>query len=339
MKSRILNHIVLTLLATVFTIALTFATIWGPWLVNGFIRENLNVPDIHPVMEPELIEAFMASNRVRLIGSLCLVVVALLMIAGLILDKRGLSSLGAVAFFLPTFGYFAGYMFFLAGLGLMRALWLPFWGQWMKLGDIAMVPYMIVVFPFALIGIDVRQYVAYLLIGLGLLVFFLGTVAWFYAKFQRKGTVDFWLYRFSRHPQYLGWIVWSYGLMLLAAQHPIPLGGENPGASLPWLISTLVIVGMALGEEIRMCRERGEEYEVYRASAPFLLPMPRVVSMAIAAPLRILLKKDRPENRKELLATIVIYAVILILLSLPFALLNWPSVYGWSDWPSYTWYH
>ena len=177
MKNRILHHAVLTLLAIVFTIALTFATIWGPWVVNGFIRENLNVPDIHPVIEPELIDEFMTSNHIRLIGFLCLAVVALLMIAGLVLERRGLSSLGAVAFFLPTFGYFAGYMFFLAGLGLVRVLWLPFWGRPMKLGDVAMVPYMIAVFPFALIGIDVRRYVAYLLIGLGVLIFFLSTLA------------------------------------------------------------------------------------------------------------------------------------------------------------------
>jgi protein-S-isoprenylcysteine O-methyltransferase Ste14 len=224
-------------------------------------------------------------------------------------------------------------MFFLAGLGILRALWLPFWGNLMKLGDIAMVPYMILTYPFALLRVDIRPYLAYLAIGLGLLVFLLGTLAWFYTKMQRKGTVDIWLYRFSRHPQYLGWILWSYGLMLLAAQAPIPLGGENPGASLPWLISTLVIVGVALGEEIRMGRERGEEYEAYRASAPFMLPLPRIVSTIFTTPLRILLKKDRPESRKELLATLAIYTTILVLLSLPFVLLDWPSIYGWADWP------
>jgi protein-S-isoprenylcysteine O-methyltransferase Ste14 len=338
MKNRVLYQVVLTLLAIVFAIALMFATIYGPWVVNGWIRENLDVPDIHPAIEPDLIEEFISSNHIRLIGLLCLAVVVLLMIVGLVIEKRGLSSLGAVAFFLPTFGYFAGYMFFLAGLGLMRALWLPFWGSLMKLGDIAMIPYMIAVSPFALIGIDVRRIVAFVLIGLGLLVFFLGTLAWFYAKFQRKGTVDFWLYRFSRHPQYLGWIIWSYGLMLLAAQAPIPMGGENPGASLPWLISTLVIVCVAMGEEIKMSRERGEEYEAYRASVPFMLPMPKWVSAVITAPQRIILKKDRPENRKELFATFAIYAAILMLLSLPFVLLNWPSVYGWADWPRYRWY-
>jgi hypothetical protein len=48
-----------------------------------------------------------------------------------------------------------------------------------------------------------------LFIALGLLIFILGVLAWFYARLEKKGTADFWIYRFSRHPQYLGWIVWS----------------------------------------------------------------------------------------------------------------------------------
>ncbi len=246
--------------------------------------------------------------------------------------------MGAVAFFLPTFGYFAGYMFFLAGLGMLRALWLPFWGPLLRLGDIALVPYAILVYPPALLGVDIRRALAYLAVGLGLLVFLLGTLAWFYAKFQRKGTVDLWLYRFSRHPQYLGWIIWSYGLMLLAIQAPIPLGGENPGASLPWLISSLIIVCVALGEEIRMGEERGEEYGAYRSTAPFMLPLPGLVSSVISAPMRFLLKRDRPENGRELVITFVVYAAIFMALSLPFVLLNWPPHLGWSDWPSLSYF-
>jgi protein-S-isoprenylcysteine O-methyltransferase Ste14 len=337
MKNRILNNVFLTLLAIIFTVALTFATIFAPWMLNRFIRENFDIPDLHPVIEPELIEQFMSSNHVRLIGGLCLAAVILLIVVGVVTEKSGLTSLGAIAFFLPTFGYFAVYMFFLAGLGMLRALWLPFWGNLMKLGDIAMVPYMILVYPFALLRVDIRPYVAYLAIGLGLLVFLLGTLAWFYSKLQRKGTVDIWLYRFSRHPQYLGWILWSYGLMLLATQAPIPLGGENPGASLPWMISSLIIVCVALGEEIKMSREGGEQYEAYRARAPFMFPLPGFVSKLIKAPIRAVLKKTRPENRMDLVLTFATYAVILILLSLPFMLLNFPSR-GWMDWPSYTLY-
>jgi hypothetical protein len=190
------------------------------------------------------------------------------------------------------------------------------------------------VYPFALVGLDVRWFLPLFFIGLGLLVFLLGTLAWFYARFRGEGTVDLWLYRFSRHPQYLGWILWSYGLMLMASQAPIPLGGENPGASLLWIISSLIIVCVALAEEIKMGGERGEEYEAYRASAPFMLPVPRGVSRLIAAPVRLLLGTDRPQNGRELVLTAVVYLVILVVLSLPFLLLGVPGHLGWGAWPS-----
>jgi protein-S-isoprenylcysteine O-methyltransferase Ste14 len=329
-----LANLALALLAVVFTVALTFATIELPRALNRFVDAALGIPHFHPVIEPDLIEAFMRSNHVRLIGYSCLAVVVVLILAGFVTERTGLSSLGAIAFFLPTFGYFAVYMFFLAGLGILRALWLPFWGDLMKLGDIAYLPYMILVYPFALVGVDVRWLLAFLLIGLGLLVFLLGTLAWFYARLQGKGTADFWLYRFSRHPQYLGWILWSYGLMLMASQAPIPLGGENPGASLPWLISSLVIVCVALAEEIKMGKERGAEYEAYRANTPFVFPLPEFASAVITAPLRLLLRKDRPENGRELLVTAALYLVILVVLSLPFILLGIPGYVGWGAWPS-----
>lgn len=335
-RSSWLSNLVLFLLAAVFAVALTFATVEAPRMLSRIIRENFDVPNLHPVIEPELIEEFMTSNHVRLIGYSCLVVVALLIIVGLITEKRGLSSLGAIAFFLPTFGYFAGYMFFLAGLGMLRALWLPFWGPLLKLGDVALLPYVILVYPFALIGVDIRRALAFLAIGAGLLVFLLGTLAWFYARFQRRGTADLWLYRFSRHPQYLGWIMWSYGLMLLAIQAPIPLGGENPGASLPWLISSLIIACVALGEEIRMSKERGEEYEAYRRSAPFMLPLPGFISRVVSAPMRAVLRKNHPENGRDLIITFAVYVGVFVLLSLSFVLLNWPPHLGWSDWPPYS---
>ena len=44
------------------------------------------------------------------------------------------------------------------------------------------VPYMALVYPFALLGVDVRAHLPRILIGLGLFVFLLGTIAWFHAK-------------------------------------------------------------------------------------------------------------------------------------------------------------
>jgi protein-S-isoprenylcysteine O-methyltransferase Ste14 len=245
---------------------------------------------------------------------------------------------GSFAFFLPTFGYFFASMFFLAGLGILRVPFIPFWDpsiNLMNFGDISYLPYMALVYPFWLGGVDIREVVAWIAIGVGLFIFVLGTITWFYGKVQRRKTIDFWIYRYSRHPQYLGFIIWSYGVMLFAAQQLVPRGGSNPGASLPWLLTSLVIICIALVEENKMRKEDREKYLQYTASAPFMFPIPKSVGAALTFPIRLVLKKNRPETGKELLATFAVYAALLILLSLPFVLLDWPPGIGWSDWPGY----
>ena len=341
MRGKILHSAFLTLLALaiVYTVGLTFVTIEVERLIERtitpVIRASPVVAEINRAIASD-VEGFMGANHVRLAGYSCLLAVIILTIVGFVIEKRGLASLGGIALFLPTFAYFAIHMSMFAGLGILKALWLPFWGRWVKLGDVAYLPYMIVVYPLSLVGVDSRRFLAGLLSRLGLLTFLLGTLAWFYARFQKKGTVDFWIYRLSRHPQYLGWIVWSYGLMLRAAQRrDVPLADTNAGASLPWLISSLIIVCVALAEEIKMGRERGAEYETYRLNAPFMLPLPGFVSAAVTAPIRLLLQKDRPENRWELILTFAVYAAICVLLSLPFVLLDWPPGGGWMDWPAF----
>ena len=324
----------ISLLAVVFTVALTFATlelprILGNWLANYF-------PDIHPIIEPERVAEFMAIARP--VGYACLAVIAILIVAGLVTGKRKLSILGSFAFFLPTFGYFFASMFFLAGLGILRVPFIPFWDpgtNLMAFGDISYLPYMALVYPFWLGGIDIREVLAWIAIGVGLFIFVLGTITWFYGKAQKRRTVDFWIYRYSRHPQYLGFIIWSYGVMLFAARQPVPMGGSNPGASLPWLLTSLIIICIALAEENRMRKEDSERYLQYTASAPFMFRVPKFVSAAITFPMRLVLKKDRPETGKELLAAFAVYATSLILLSLPFVLLDWPQGIGWSGWPGY----
>jgi len=324
----------ISLLAVVFTVALTFATlqlpvILGNWLSNYF-------PDIHPVMDPEKVAGFMVVARP--VGYACLAVIAVLIVAGFVAGKKKLSILGSFAFFLPTFGYFFASMFFLAGLGILRVPFIPFWDpstNLMNFGDISYLPYMALVYPFWRGGVDIREVLAWIAIGLGLFIFVMGTITWFYGRVQRRKTVDFWIYRYTRHPQYLGFIIWSYGVMLIAAQQPVPMAGSNPGASLPWLLTTLVIICIALAEENRMRKEDSERYLEYAASAPFMFRIPKFISTAITFPMRLLLKKNRPETGKELVATFAVYATLLILLSLPFVLLDWPPGIGWSDWPGY----
>jgi len=281
------------------------------------------------------IDQFMSSKHIRSIGYGFFAIMIALAAAGLITHKKGLASLGSLGFILTIYAYFVIHMSFLAGLGVLSALWLPLWGDLVNLGDIAYLPYMILIYPFSMAGIDIRLTLIGLLISLGLLIFILGIAAWFYARFQEKGTADFWIYRFTRHPQYLGWIIWSYGLMLRATiSRGIALHNTNPGASLPWALSTLIIICIALSEEYRMGNERGFEYEPYRSNTPFLLPLPRPLSQAIAAPFRLILKKDRPINRWDLMWTFIIYLGVIVVLSLPFILFDFPPGGSWSDWPS-----
>ncbi len=254
--------------------------------------------------------------------------------AGFVVRRRAPSTLGAVLLFLPTFGFFASYMFFLAGLGILRVLWLPAWERWMHLGDVVYLPYMAIVWPLSLIGIDGRAAVAYLAIAVGLAIFTSSVASWFLARAAGRHTARGGLYRFSRHPQYLGWILWTYGVMLLAAQAPFPMGGSNPGAALPWVVSTLVIVCVALAEESRMRNEHGVEYDTYRAVTPFLFPAPRAVRRLIRKPLRLVSRRSYPTTRRELLGVFVVYLLLVVLLSLPFLLAEWPPGLGWSDWPA-----
>ncbi len=325
---------ILSLISVVFTVALTFATLELPILIGKWLADI--IPDIHPVIEPDRIEKFM--EFARPIGYTCLGLIGILIVAGFITGKRGLSLLGSFAFFLPTFGYFLVSMFFLAGLGILRVPFIPFWDptvNLINLGDISYLPYMAVVYPFWLGGIDVRIAIAWVAIGFGLFIFIMGTITWLYGKSKKRQTVHFWIYRYSRHPQYLGFIIWSYGVMLVATLQPVVKGGENPGASLPWLLTTLIIICIAFAEEISMSKNDTAGYAKYKASAPFLFPIPTIVSKLITAPIKLFIKKSRPENGRELFLTFTLYAVILVLLSLPFVFLNWPTGLGWSNWPTY----
>jgi hypothetical protein len=123
---------------------------------------------------------------------------------------------------------------------------------------------------------------------------------------------DFWIYRISRHPQYLGWILWSYGvyLLLLAGRYPRRSWGID--ASLPWLVSTLVFVGVAMLEEVGMRKRYGEDYERYRRATPFLFPVPAAVAAVVRWPTRLLFGKDVPGRRREVAILVSLYAIVLM---------------------------
>jgi protein-S-isoprenylcysteine O-methyltransferase Ste14 len=326
MNTTYKSSLLLTLLAVVFAIALTYASVELPILLNTFLHNIIDFPGYDSSHEIHLNKtaSFMDSYFIRLIGYVCLAVVVVLIVAGFLTKKSGLVSAGAIVIFLPVFGHFSFNMFFLAGLGAMRIVWMPILDisyDILRLGDIAYLPYMIIVYLPALIGIDIVTIIPYIIMGLGILIFILGTQAWMFARFNKQGVATFWIYRFSRHPQYLGWIIWSYGLLIYLIRNSslvhFKLTYEMP-SSLPWLITSLVIICVALIEEIKMKQKYPEEYQKYEKQALFLFPIPQFISKIINFPVRLFLKKEQPENGKDVAVIFFIYLAILILLSLLF---------------------
>jgi hypothetical protein len=312
------RNVFLLFLALVFTVGLTFATVEVPYRVDRVLQEHVITPGFDSQVSATShlkAELFIAHFHLRMIGYLAFGIMLLLIVIGFATRRTGLAAAGGLAFMLPVFAQFAGVMFFLAGLGLLNILWLPVLDLSFglaRLGLVIRAPYDVLHGLLGRVGVNGYWPIVYGCIGGGLLVFFLGTLAWLSARARGQSVADAWIYRFSRHPQYLGWILWSYGLYLLLLQARYPKRSWGIDASLPWLISTLVIIGVALMEELNMRRRHGEAYESYRRSAPFLFPLPASVGRACAYPFRLLFGRERPERKGEVATVLALYLVLLM---------------------------
>ena len=305
-------------LALVFTVGLSFASVELPSLVDEAIMETVPTPgfDSHVDEVSRLkTELFISHYHLRAVGYLCFGLVLLLIGVGFATRRSGLAALGALAFMLPVFAQFAGVMFFLAGLGLLNVVWLPVLDVSFGLsglGEVIRAPFDALRWIVGLFGVNGYWPIVYFFIGSGLLIFFLGTLAWLQARARKEGVAVSWVYRISRHPQYLGWILWSYGVYLLLLQARYPRRSWGISASLPWLIATMVIIGVAMLEELSMRRRHGDAYESYRRGAPFLFPVPAVIERLFALPVRIFFRKNRPERSREVVAILGLYTLLLI---------------------------
>lgn len=324
-KLRLSHGLPLSVLALVFTIGLTFASVELPKVVDSLIGENFQFPDVstmpknHPDYNPYdtgniKTELYFKTYHLRWIGYGCLAAIFILIFVGFVMNKSGLSTAGAVVLFLPVFGHFALTMFFLGGLGFLRLIWMPFLDisfDVMRLGDIVVLPYKWSSFLYSLTGFQRWIPLSYWITGSGLLVFFLGTLTWFYSRVQKKDVADFWIYRFCRHPQYLGWIIWSYGVLFLPGSEEIKKYFEISN-TLPWLLATMVIIGVSLVEEIKMKKLYGLSFVEYRRRTPFIFPLPRVVSASFLLPVRIFFKKDFPEKKREVFTLLAFCALFMM---------------------------
>jgi protein-S-isoprenylcysteine O-methyltransferase Ste14 len=314
----LLGNLFLLLLSLVFTVGLTFATVELPQLIDRALQDTIPTPgfDSHADRVNRIkTEIFIAHYHLRTIGYGGFAVLLVLIGAGFASRRAGLATLGGLALMLPVFAQFAGVMFFLAGLGLLNVVWLPVLDVSLELSRLGLViraPYDLLRWLLGTLHVNGYWPIVFFFIATGLLIFFLGTFAWLSARSRGQAVAAGWIYRISRHPQYLGWILWSYGVYLLLERGMYPKRSWGISASLPWLLSTLVIIGVAMLEELRMSQRHREAYERYRRSAPFLLPLPFFVQRLFALPFRILFHRNRPERRREVAIVIALYTVLLI---------------------------
>lgn len=306
-------------LALVFTVSLTFVSVELPRLADSFLQKSVDLPDVATGLDGQnayRTELFLKHYHIRWLGYVSLSIVLLLVVLGFVTSRSSWSTAGAIFLFLPVFGHFAMTMFFLGGLALTRIIWLPFLDlsfDMMRLGDIVLLPYHLLVNISEGLVPGVSKILPYLFTGVGLLIFAWGVLAWFFARIRNRVVADFWIYRFSRHPQYLGWIIWSYGIMLFPGN--TMKRSFVIANTLPWLISTLIIIGVAFMEEIKMKRLAGDEYHLYLQKTPFLFPLPRALSRLLWSPLKLFAKKDLPHRKRQVVLLLVFYGVISILAS------------------------
>ncbi len=306
-----------------FTLALAFLTFTLPYVITAMIMGDS--ADFHN-WTPEA-QAIISS--LSWIGLLILILTISLIIVGIVLSKKNITRLGALSMWLPTFGYFSATMFALAGIGILRVPWISMMFLSdslviLELGHIVLLPYFVLVpllfvIPFAII---ILMGLPILTMLIGLFIFTSSVAIWFYGRYSGVDISDTLTYRHSRHPQYLGFLIWSYGLLLFIPMMPIPMGAYTVTPSFPWMIAALALIGSALIEEQNMLKQHGDQYQEYLDHTNFLLPLPKIFSDIILKPIRLFLKKDRPETKTETGYVLILYGIILILLSIPVAIFS-----------------
>lgn len=87
-------------------------------------------------------------------------------------------------------------------------------------------------------------------------------------------------YRWVRHPQHLGIIMFLLPLALFNISYSVYWTGVRPGDILSWSLVSLILVIAADIEEIGLIKRFGSEYIDYCERTPFLLPRVRIFGFA-----------------------------------------------------------
>ena len=328
--SRLKATIISIILSVVFSYALLYSTLELPRLLNELLRE---VTPHYGIGEIKEAEQFVES--VRPLGYLCLAIVVLLMILGFVLKKHKLSVLGSLTLLLPTFSYFASVMFFLAGIGILRIIWLPFIefspgssiyekvnsaSNLLELGDIVYLPYDALRFLLSSLGWyfpSLDEILFSTIIIVSSIIFFISCATWFYFRFQNLGFAKSLVYKYSRHPQFFSFLLWSYGLLIYDKYvFSPPRGGYFAPPPIFWNVFAFLLIGVALSEEKKMLERYGEEYEKYRSTTSFMMPLSKTMGRIVTLPVKLFFKKTYPEKTAEIILTLVMYFIIILLISM-----------------------
>jgi protein-S-isoprenylcysteine O-methyltransferase Ste14 len=210
-------------------------------------------------------------------------------------------------------------MFFLAGLGFLRVGWLPFLDisfDILDLGKVIYVPFWILRWFLGLLKWDPHNFIPWLFMAIGAFLFTWGVLLWFRSRYSGDKVATSRIYKISRHPQYLGWILWSYGFILFAPFTKSMKMSWTVPESLPWLLMTMTIVGICMLEEIKMMKITGGKYANYRESSPFLFPLPSLLNRILTLPARLVTRGEYPTKRIQVLWIVLIYTAIFMALSL-----------------------
>lgn len=322
MKRNFLNNAGLLLLAIVFSTGLIFAFIELPRLLDTSLQNNLGFPQFdhggggNSTLKTEM---FIQGLHLRWIGYGSLLLIVGLIILGYFTRKSGWALAGAIGLFIPVFGQFAYSMFFLAGLGFLRVGWLPFLEisfNLLDLGKVIYVPYWILLWFFGLFKWDAHNFLSWFFMAAGAFLFTWGVLIWFKSRYSGDKVATSRIYRISRHPQYLGWILWSYGFILFSPFEKSMKMSWSVPSSLPWLFMSMTIVGICLLEEIKMMKITGGSYAKYRRTSPFLLPLPAWLNRILTWPGRLVTHGEYPSRRRQVLWIVLIYTGIFMGLSL-----------------------
>ncbi|NIQ07895.1 MAG: DUF1295 domain-containing protein [Candidatus Korarchaeota archaeon] len=318
MGKDLLLRVFSTLLAGLFTIGMVYATFLFPEILHALLSSIITSKEIEFLMWMHWTCCGAEGYGILwLIGVIALYLLVALVVAGFVLEKTHWSSYGSFLLYLPTLSYFALIMWEFSGIGILRVLWYPIVYIFPFL-NFGYMPYYILRDFSRFIGISMDTVwmalgaIELAFVGSGIFVFLLGTKAWLYGKRGRKDIIDFGVFKYSRHPQYLGFVLWNFGLTLMTGIVPA-MRGAYVSTWFPGFISVLLIVCVALFEEQTMVKQYGEEYQTYRKETPFLLPLPSFLAKLVIGPMKLLIGKNRPTKKQEIAYIFFLYLSLYLL--------------------------